>query len=183
MDFEKAYQKFLNGTASPEETEFVRSEMKKASAVNDILDNVKKEGATKEACGDKVHKAIKKYNVKTTVRIAVVVASALLILSIFAALAVAIPVFSNARDNVNYSKDQAREIAIQYVAEKYPENADKVSVRRIEKDVEVYGRLKNARYIYVLDVYNGDNRVIEIEVDSKSGEIVDVDIDDDFDWD
>lgn len=183
MDFEKAYQKFLEGTATEQEIEFVRSEMKKASAVNDILDNVKKEGATKEASRDKVHKAIKKYNVKTTVRIAVVVASALLILSIFAALAVAIPVFSNARDNVNYSKDQAREIAIQYVAEKYPENADKVSVRRIEKDVEVYGRLKNARYIYVLDVYNGDNRVIEIEVDSKSGEIVDVDIDDDFDWD
>ena len=37
MDFEKAYEKFLNGTATPEETEFVRSEMKKASEINDIL--------------------------------------------------------------------------------------------------------------------------------------------------
>ena len=29
MDFENAYQKFLDGTATPEEVEFVRSEIRK----------------------------------------------------------------------------------------------------------------------------------------------------------
>ena len=59
MDFEKAYQKFLDGSASPEELEFVRSEMAKANAINEVLDNIKKEGAIKEAEEEKVKEAIK----------------------------------------------------------------------------------------------------------------------------
>jgi len=61
MDFEKAYQKFLDGTATAEEVEFVRSEMKKASAVNDILNQVKTEGATKTADLETVKNAVKTF--------------------------------------------------------------------------------------------------------------------------
>ena len=38
MDFENAYQKFLDGTATPEEVEFVRSEIRKAKELSEIID-------------------------------------------------------------------------------------------------------------------------------------------------
>lgn len=171
MDFEKAYQKFLNGTASPEETEFVRSEMKKASEVNDILANVKRDGATAAAEKETVRRAIKTYRKKDTIKILIIVCASLLVLAIGVGLAVGIPILSNASDNMLYTVDQAKEIALEHISGRYP-NAEIYSV---ERELEVEGRIKNARYIYVLDVYNGINEVIEIEVDSKTGRILDVD--------
>ena len=171
MDFEKAYQKFLNGTASPEETEFVRSEMKKASEVNEILANGKREGVTNTAEKETVRKAIKAYWKKDTLRILIVVCASLLVLAIGIACAVGIPILNNAKNNTNYTAQQAESIALEYLFERYPD----AEVYRVEKELEVEGRIKNARYIYVLDVYNGTNEMIEIEIDSKTGKIIDVD--------
>ena len=61
MDFEKAYQKFLEGTATPEEMEFVRSEMKKANEINNVLATVNNEGVTDIAEKETVKKAMRKY--------------------------------------------------------------------------------------------------------------------------
>ena len=175
MDFEKAYQKFLDGTASPEEMEFVRSEMKKANQINDILTNVKKEGATNVAEKETVRKAMKTYWKKDTLKILLIVCCSVLVLAIGAACAVGIPILSNAKDNINYTSEQAKAIAVEYISEKYPDSAEKIEVYRIEKELEVEGRIKNARYIYVIDVYNGENNVFEIEIDSKTGNIIEVD--------
>ena len=175
MDFEKAYQKFLNGTATPEETEFVRSEMKKANEINDILTNVKKEGATNSAESETVKKAMKTYWKKDTLKIVLIVCCSLLVLAIGIACAIGIPILSNAKENVNYTKSQAKDIAVEYLAEKYPDSRDKIEVYSIEKEIEVEGRIKNARYIYVLEVYNGENNVFEIEIDSKTGNIIEID--------
>ena len=49
------------------------------------------------------------------------------------------------------------------------------SLVRVEKELEVEGRIKNARYIYVIDIYNGVNNVFEIEIDGKTGKILEVD--------
>ena len=171
MDFEKAYQKFLNGTASPEETEFVRSEMKKASEVNEILANGKREGVTNTAEKETVRKAIKAYWKKDTLRILIIVCISVLVLAIGIACAVGIPILNNAKNNTNYTAQQAESIALEYLFERYPD----AEVYRVEKELEVEGRIKNARYIYVLDVYNGTNEMIEIEIDSKTGKIIDVD--------
>ena len=171
MDFEKAYQKFLNGTASPEETEFVRSEIKKASEVNEILANGKREGVTNTAEKETVRKAIKAYWKKDTLRILIIVCASLLVLAIGIACAVGIPILNNAKNNTNYTAQQAESIALEYLFERYPD----AEVYRVEKELEVEGRIKNARYIYVLDVYNGTNEMIEIEIDSKTGKIIDVD--------
>ena len=175
MDFEKAYEKFLNGSASPEEVEFVRSEMKKANDINGILENVKKDGATNAAEQQQVQKAIKSYRKKDTLKILSIVCAAILVLAIAIGCAIGIPIISNAKDNKNYSVAQAKEIAIEYVIERYPEGAEKVKVHSVEKEIEVDGRIKNARYIYVIEIYNGINEVLEIEIDSKSGNIIDVD--------
>lgn len=175
MDFEKAYQNFLNGTASPEETEFVRSEMKKANDINGILTNVKNEGATNTAERETVKKAIKTYWKKDTLKILLIVCCSVIVLAIGIACAIGIPILSNAKDNMNYTAEQAKVIAIEYLTNKYPDSAEKIEVYRVEKELEVEGRIKNARYIYVLDVYNGVNNVLEIEIDSKTGNIIEID--------
>ncbi len=175
MDFEKAYQNFLNGTSTPEETEFVRGEMKKASQINEILDNVKKEDVTVEAEKETVKKAVKSYRIKDTVKILVIVFSVILAVSIIAACAIGIPILTTASDNTNYSSSEAKQIAIDYVAELYPEHADNIEIYEFEKDLDVEGRIKNARYIYTVEVYNGINNVIEIEIDGKTGAILEVD--------
>ena len=175
MDFEKAYQKFLNGTATPEETEFVRSEMKKANEINDVLTNVKNEGATNTAERDTVKRAMKTSWKKDTLKILLIVCCSVIVLAIGIACAIGIPILSNAKDNMNYTREQAEAIAIEYIADKYPGNAEKIEVYKVEKELEVEGRIKNARYIYVLDVYNGVNNVLEIEIDSKTGNIIEID--------
>lgn len=175
MDFEKAYQKFLNGTASPEETEFVRNEMKKANDINGILSSVKNEGATNTAERETVKKAMKIYWKKDTLKILLIVCCSVLAVAIGVACAIGIPILSNAKDNMNYTKEQAEAIAIEYLTDKYPDRADEIEVYRVEKELEVEGRIKNARYIYVLDVYNGENNVLEIEIDSKTGKIIEID--------
>ena len=175
MDFEKAYQKFIDGTASPEEVEFVRSEMKKANDINSILTNVKNEGATNNAEKETVKKAMKTYRKKDTLKILLIVCSSILVLAIGIGCAVGIPILSNAKSNLNFTWEEAESIAIAYMASEYPETSGKIEVRRVEKELEVDGRIKNARYIYVLDVYNGKNNVFEIEIDSKTGNIIEVD--------
>ena len=62
MDFEKAYQNFLDGTATEEEIEFVRAEIKKAQALNDVIDNARGESAVKPADKNAVISAIKNFN-------------------------------------------------------------------------------------------------------------------------
>ena len=175
MDFEKSYQKFINGTASPEEVEFVRSEMKKANEINDLLTSVKREGATDAAEKETVKKAIRRYWKKDTLKILLIVSATIIVLAIGIACAIGIPILSNAKDNMNYTAQQAQDIAIDYLTDKYPEGSEKIKVYKVEKEIEVEGRIKNARYIYVIDIYNGVNNVFEIEIDSKTGQIIEVD--------
>ena len=178
MDFEKAYEKFLNGTASPEEVEFVRSEMKRANDVNNILSNVKNEGATNVAEQETVRRAMKSYWKKDTIKILIIVGAALLALAIAVSLAIGIPVLNNAKDNLNYSEEEAKEIAInhlQFISSTIIQQP--IEVIRVERELEVEGRIKNARYIYVIELYSGA-KALEIEVDGKTGKVLDVDIDD-----
>ena len=175
MDFEKAYEKFLNGTASPEEVEFVRSEMKKANDVNNVLSNVKNEGATSVAEKETVRRAMKSYWKKDTIKILIIVGAALLALAIAVSLAIGIPVLNNAKDNLNYSEEEAKEIAtnhLQFISSTIIQQP--IEVIRVERELEIEGRIKNARYIYVVELYSGNKR-FEIEVDSKTGKILDID--------
>jgi uncharacterized membrane protein YkoI len=177
MDFEKAYQNFLNGTATPEETEFVRSEMKKASEVNDILNNVKKDGATNDAEENAVKRAMKEYRKRDTGKILGIVCAALIVLSIVISASIGIPILVNAGENNTLSKAEAEDIAVQYLAERHPDSAENIRVHRVERELEVEGRIKNAHYVYVVEIYNGKDNVIEIEIDGRNGSIIDVDAD------
>ena len=118
---------------------------------------------------------MKTYWKKDTLKILLIVCCSVIVLAIAIACAIGIPILSNAKDNTNYTAEQAKEIAIEYLSDKYPAGAEKIEVYRVEKELEVEGRITNARYIYVLDVYNGVNNVLEIEIDSKTGNIIEID--------
>ena len=60
MDFKSAYKKFLEGTATPEETEFVRNELAKARAVNDIDAAIKDNVVFSEKNSEEVKKCCQK---------------------------------------------------------------------------------------------------------------------------
>jgi len=175
MEFKKAYKKFLDGTATQKEIDFVRSEMKKAEEVNETLNNIKEKGALKEADNETIKKAVKNYRKKDTLKIIMIVLVSIIAAVIIISLAIGIPILNNAKENTNITSSEAKDIATKYIIEKYPENASKVEVYKIEKELEIEGRVKNARYIYSMDVYNGKNTVIEIEVDSKTGNIIEID--------
>ena len=175
MDFEKAYQKFLDGTASQKEIEFVRKEMKKANEVNDVLNKVKKEHVIETAEKETVKKAMKTYWKKDTLKIILIVFCSVLILTICIGLAIGLPILNNAKNNMNYTQEEAKEIARQYVTKKHSANKNKIEIYKVEKELEVQGRIKHAHYIYVVEIYNGINDVYEIEIDSKTGNIIEVD--------
>ena len=112
---------------------------------------------------------------RDTIKILIIACSVALIIAIGVSLAIGIPIFTNASNNLNYSRSEAEEIATAYVVQRYPESSGKLEVFRVERELEVDGRIKNARYIYTFEIHNGNDRVIEIEVDSKTGKILEVD--------
>lgn len=177
MDFEKAYQNFLNGSATPEEIEFVRSEMNKARTLNDIIDNVKRESAITPAEKEQVKKAIKNFNIKDTVKTLIIVGVSLIVLAAITLGAIFIPMVSIAKDNLNVSRDEAKELAISYVANKEGISKDNVRIVEFERELEVEGRIKNARYVYSIELYNGSDKMYEIDVDAKTGKLI-VEVDD-----
>ena len=101
--------------------------------------------------------------------------SAVLVLAIGIGAAIGIPILTNAKDNTNFTVQEAKQIAIDHLVKEHHAAADGIEVYRVEKELEVECRIKNARYIYVVEVYNGESNVFEIEIDSKTGKVLEVD--------
>ena len=70
------------------------------------------------------------------------------------------------------SADEATREKIHAIVDAF--RANEIEVYKVEKELEVEGRIKNARYIFVVEVYNGD-KVVEVEIDGKTGRILDMD--------
>ena len=173
MDFERAYQKFLEGTATQEEIDFVREEMNKAKAVNDILDNVRTDDKIVKAEQEEVQKAVKKFKIKDTIKVFVIALASLFIVAGIVLASIFIPAYGNANDNLNISAKQAKEQAIEWVINNDNNaNAEKVRVVEFEREFEYNGRAKKAHYIYVVEVYDGTDNVYEIEINAKTGELI-----------
>ena len=172
MDFERAYQNFLDGTATKEEIEFVREEMAKAKAINNIIDNVSVDEKIVKAEQDDVKKAVKKFNVKNTIKIFVITIVSLIVVTGAILASIFIPAYNNAKDNINISEKDAKQIAIEYVVITDGVALDKVRIVEFEREFEYNGRAKKAHFVYVIEVYNGVDTVYEIEVNAKTGEII-----------
>ena len=173
MDFENAYQKFLDGTATPEEVEFVRSEIRKAKELSEIID-MGKADVIKKADDEKVKKAAKKFSLKmavTTVLVTLVVAAGIVLGSVFG-----VAVGGAKRNTSVVSQEEVKQIALDYI--KTELNIDEEAIGwKIERDLEMTSKLKNSYYIYEVDVNTSRGKEIELEIDGRNGKVIYVEVD------
>lgn len=178
MDFEKAYQKFLNGTASDEEVEFVRSEIKKARKLTEIIDNERPD-VISEASDGAYKKAVKKHRTKTIVTTVIISLLAIALIVCIALLVLRGVTNENAEANTRITEAEAKELAIKYVEENYPDVVGDIFVEDIDCDLESGLDVEKAYYEYEVEIKKG-NMEFDVEINGHTGEIiyVDVDIDD-----
>lgn len=175
MEFEKAYQKFLDGTASDEEVEFVRSEIKKARKLTEIIDK-DNPNVISEASDDTYKKAAKKHRVKNIVTIAIVSLLALALLAAIAFFVLRGMTTESADANTRISRDEARDIAIGYIEENYGNVLGDIFVEDVDCDLESGLDIGKAYYEYSVELRKG-NMEFEVEINGHTGEIIYVDAD------
>ena len=110
MDFKEIYKKYLDGTATDEETAFVEAEIEKASLVNGvIIENAKTNVNT-----DKKEKTKKKKTLRQTLKTIIICIVVILIISIVAFATVYNLSVSSAVDNIKVQPEDAKESALEY---------------------------------------------------------------------
>lgn len=176
MNFEEAYNNFMNGTASDEEARFVREEIKKAREISALLDRAPAEDVFNTAEAETFKKAKKSFNLKSTIRTIVVV---LLVLVVIAAgicgyiFGTAIPA---AKRSAYLSEQDALEAATVYLSEYLDADASRLEVHDIDRHLHADNGLKNTVYHYEIEFRDGKTEY-EITVNAASGYCMLTDID------
>lgn len=177
MSFEQAYEKYMNGTASAEEVEFVEAEIAKARKLTEIMESNKDKVEIAEAEDVQVKRAKKAYSFKTAVQTLIIVLAVIFV----AAGAVCGGVFgtavSSAKNNVTVGQEEAKNIAVRYVNDNFGYQAGDSIVAHTEKDLFIGGNLTNSYYYYSVTVVKGLQYEIELEIDSRNGSILSIDVD------
>ena len=165
MDFKSAYKKFLEGTATPEETEFVRNELAKARAVNDIDTAIKDNVVFSEKNSEEVKNVVKKTKKKSVLKtICISVASLVVITGAVLGTVFGIAVTS-ANKTMKYTLDKACEIAVTEVKQRFELSEAKVTKR--EKDFRMVVDLTKSYYIYDIEVNDLKGTDYDVEISSK----------------
>ena len=165
MDFKSAYKKFLEGTATPEETEFVRNELAKARAVNDIDTAIKDNVVFSEKNSEEVKNVVKKTKKKSVLKtICISVASLVVITGAVLGTVFGIAVTS-ANKTMKYTLDKACEIAVREVKQRFELSEAKVTKR--EKDFRMVVDLTKSYYIYDIEVNDLKGTDYDVEISSK----------------
>ena len=181
MEFEKAYQKYREGTASEEEKAFVESEIERIRKVSSVIDEKPLRNVVEKAEADEVKKAKKKYTLKTTLITLLIVAAVIIVIAAAVCGGIFGTAVTAAKQNLNVSVTEAERIAtLQALDIAGTENA-KIIISSIEKEIVYTSQLKNSRYIYeveaviILDGLKRTELEIEINADTGIARITDVD--------
>lgn len=177
MNFDQVYEKYINGTATEEEKVYIESEIAKARKLSEIIDTMDAKRVIEPADSDKVKKAAKTMKKKFGLRALIISISALLVLALIAIGSVIAYVNVKASLASEYSKEECFELAKKSVNDHSDLVSTDLTVVEWEKDLRIIdGRLSKAIYIYEIEVRKGYVEY-EIEVNSKTGEAVIVDVD------
>ena len=177
MDFENAYKKYKDGVATDEETAFVEQELEKARKMTEFIDAYESKKAISDDCDeDKIRRAQKKYAKKNTLKILLISIAVLFVSAAIIISAVFGTAFGSANKNRNYSQTQAEQIALDYVAREYG-GSEKIVVENSEKSTDYSNDLRHSVYVYDVKVRIGFLTEVEITINSKTGEVVKVEID------
>lgn len=180
MKFEELYEKYLDGTATEEEREYVEGEIEKARKLNDILDRQDARRVIEPVEEDEVKKAQKAFNFKALIRTVVVVTVVFLLMAggvlggVFGTAAV------SAKEAIKISREEASEIAKNHVVNNLGVTVE-VRVVEINSDIQVEFNLKKSYYEYDVDLVDANGFEYELIVNSIDGSVVVDDIDRDND--
>lgn len=176
MNFKEAYNHFLDGTASSEEIEFVRAEMKRAREIDSILEKVPDGEIFNEVEKETIKKARKQFNLKNTIRIIIVVLCVLA----FLAAAICGYIFGTAvpaaKRNSKITREQALVIAEDFLTDFLGKDASRFIVHDIDRHLNTSHGLKNSVYCYEIELRDGITEY-EITVNADSGYATITDID------
>lgn len=176
MDFENTYKKYKDGVATEEETAFVEQELEKARKMTQIIDAYESKKAISDDCDeDKVRRAQKKYAKKNTLKILLISVAVLLVSAAIILSAVFGTAFGSASRNCNYTKTQAEQIALAYVADNFGAST-KIVLAKSDKDIEYSSDLAHSVYVYEVKIYVGYFNEVEVKVNAATGRVVDVEI-------
>lgn len=175
MDFEIAYQKYKDGTATADEKDFVEQELEKARKMTQIIDAYESKKAISDDCDeDRIKKAQKKYAKKNTLKILLVSLVVLVVAAAIVLAAVFGTAFGTANANCNFTQTQAEQIALAYVADSF--GTSKIILAKSEKEIEYSSDLVHSVYIYEVKIYVGYLNEVEVKVDARTGRVVEIDI-------
>ena len=179
MNFEEAYKKLREGTATDEEAAFVARELENVRRISFILDNpaLSEPGITRAEL-ETVRKARKAFNHKTLLRTIAVVLCSLLVIAAIACAILFIPSNISASGKVKLSKEQAVDTAYLYLVEELgEEQAKHLYADYAHRHLRYVGSIFDAIYVYKIEFEDAYGREYEIEVNSNSGYTVIRDID------
>lgn len=179
MNFEEAYQKLREGTATDEEAAFVARELENVRKISAILDNpALSDPGIKKAEVETVQKAQKEYNRKTLLRTVVIVFCSLLAVAAIVCAILFIPSNLSASGKLKITKEQAVEAAYACLVEQVgAERAETFYVDYAHRHLRYSGSIFDAVYVYKVEFEDAFGSEFEIEVNGSSGYAVIRDID------
>ena len=182
MNFDEIYEKIQTGTATKEEQEAFKKEIDEIRKISAVLSETPESSPVfQQADAETIRQAKKKHNRKTLIKtIAITIVSLLLIAAIVCGI-IFIPSCTSAAKNQIVGREEAIELAKDCVVDLYKVNRDELTVRDVDKELDINGRLNNAVYIYEVKLRAKDGTKFEVEVSTKSGYAQLTDMDRHFD--
>lgn len=166
MNFEESYKKYVEGTATAEEKEFVEAEMEKSKRLFEIIDRIGPPEIDR-ADGATIKKAKKKFILKSAARTAIIAFAVVVIIASAVCGGVFGTAVSAAKKDLVISRAQAENIAVTFVADNF-KSAGKIIVNDCEKTLRVKPKLSRSVYVYEIEVFNGIAE-FDLVVDGKTG--------------
>lgn len=171
MNFEELYKKHKEGTATPQESALLQEEIERARRVSALLDEEGGKGEEKIAPADTevVKKAKRDFNVRTTVRTAVICLICIAVLGALSCGAIFGTALICANGAKTVTQEQALEAAKAALIVHVPDATQaEVIVSEVEEELDIGTKLIDSVYVYEVSLTLRDYRY-EVEVSSKSG--------------
>ena len=170
MNLEEVIKKIESGTAGEEEKAFFSAEIEKLRRIRDILDMQPKQSVIAEADTETVLRARKHFNKKTTIRIIAVTVASLLAIAAITCGIIFIPSCTSAARSQKIERDEAVELAYEYLGEYLGEDTSNYIIHDCDKELRIPGRLNEAIFVYDIDLRTPDGLIeYELDVSTKSG--------------
>lgn len=171
MNFEEAYQKLREGTASDEEAAFVARELENVRRISAILDNpALADPEIEKAKAEAVQKARRAFNRKTLVRTLVIVLCSLAAMAAIVCGLLFIPSSISASNSLVLTKEKAVAAARTCLVEKIGEQAaENYYVDYAHRHLRYTESIFEAVYVYKVEFEDPQGNEFEIEVNAHSG--------------